>query len=233
MVILICCLVSHFSGIDKKIEISNFHEETNSEYTSLFCDIPYSILLPPVIYNLLLSIACAYHAFATRKLPDNFNESRFIGLTVYTTVIMWLAFIPAYIVLSSKLYKGVPLSVALLINAVITTGCLFVPRLYALRWIEGGKMNLRSLSISMNSLSDKRRASVPDVTTFDRLRTMSNESQKTRSTCDRQSSDSGVNSNSAAVTSYISNSDISSSVLRETSSSSSPESDYDTKISSS
>lgn len=82
----------------------------------------------------------------------------------------------------------------------------------------------------MNSLSDKRRASVPDVTTFDRLRTMSNESQKTRSTTDHRSSDSGINSSSVAVTSYMSNSDISSSVLRETSSSSSPESEYDAKM---
>ena len=137
-----------------------------------------SLLFPPVAYNLLLGVACAYHAFKTRRLPDNFKESRFIGLTVYTTVIMWIAFIPAYLSISNKYYKGVPLSVAMLINAIITISCLFVPRLYALRWVEGGRMNLRSLSISLQSISDKsRRASVPDFSS-DRYRNMSIDSTK-------------------------------------------------------
>lgn len=85
-------------------------------------------------------------------------------MTVYTTVVVWIAFIPAYVSINSRYYKGVPLSVALLINALITTSCLFVPRLYALRWVEGGRLNLRTLSISLHSLSDKgRRASHPDI----------------------------------------------------------------------
>lgn len=230
---MICCFISAFSGLEETIKVNNYHEDDQTEYSSLVCDIPYSLLLPPVIYNLLLGVACAYHAFTTRKLPDNFNESRFIGLTVYTTVIMWIAFIPAYIVINAKLYKGVPLSAALLINAVITTGCLFVPRLYALRWIEGGKMNLRSLSISVNSLSDKRRSSVTDVGSFDRIRAMSNGSQKTKSTLDGRSSDSGIHSSSTTKTAYMTSADdISRSIaLQEMSSSSSPGSEYDPAMS--
>ena len=31
-----------------------------------------------------------------RKIPENFNESKFIGFTMYTTCIIWLAFVPLY-----------------------------------------------------------------------------------------------------------------------------------------
>ena len=31
-----------------------------------------------------------------KKVPENFNEAKFIGFTMYTTCIIWLAFVPLY-----------------------------------------------------------------------------------------------------------------------------------------
>ena len=52
--------------------------------------------LVSLIYNMLLIIICTLYAVKTRKIPENFNESKFIGFAMYTTCIIWLAFIPIY-----------------------------------------------------------------------------------------------------------------------------------------
>ena len=48
------------------------------------------------VYNMILVTICTYYAIRTRKVPENFNEAKFIGFTMYTTCIIWLAFIPIY-----------------------------------------------------------------------------------------------------------------------------------------
>ena len=45
---------------------------------------------------MILVTICTYYAIRTRKVPENFNEAKFIGFTMYTTCIIWLAFIPIY-----------------------------------------------------------------------------------------------------------------------------------------
>ncbi|GFR94282.1 metabotropic glutamate receptor [Elysia marginata] len=52
--------------------------------------------LVSLIYNMLLIIVCTVYAVKTRKIPENFNESKFIGFSMYTTCIIWLAFVPIY-----------------------------------------------------------------------------------------------------------------------------------------
>ncbi len=42
-----------------------------------------------LIYNVLLVIICTVYAVRTRKVPENFNETKFIGFTCYTTCILW------------------------------------------------------------------------------------------------------------------------------------------------
>lgn len=52
--------------------------------------------LVSLVYNILLIIICTVYAVKTRKIPENFNESKFIGFAMYTTCIIWLAFVPIY-----------------------------------------------------------------------------------------------------------------------------------------
>ena len=41
-------------------------------------------------------MVCTVYAVLTRKIPEAFNESKHIGFTMYTTCIIWLAFVPIY-----------------------------------------------------------------------------------------------------------------------------------------
>ena len=52
--------------------------------------------MAPLLLNLLLSvvfmICCTWYAFKTRNFPKNYNESKYIGITMYITCICWAVF---------------------------------------------------------------------------------------------------------------------------------------------
>lgn len=60
------------------------------------CKIKDISFLISLTYNMVLIIVCTVYAVKTRKIPENFNESKFIGFAMYTTCIIWLAFVPIY-----------------------------------------------------------------------------------------------------------------------------------------
>lgn len=62
----------------------------------LKCNIQDMSFLFSQLYNMILITICTVYAVKTRKIPENFNESKFIGFTMYTTCIIWLAFIPIF-----------------------------------------------------------------------------------------------------------------------------------------
>ena len=60
------------------------------------CGISNISLMLSLSYNMVLIILCTIYAFKTRKIPENFNEAKYIGFTMYSTCIVWLAFVPIY-----------------------------------------------------------------------------------------------------------------------------------------
>ena len=86
-------------------------------------------------YNFLLLVVTSYFAFRTRNVPQNFNEAKFISLTMLTLCILWLAFIPTYIAAATVLgviYQTGALVLTIILNAFVTLFFLFVPKLYFL-----------------------------------------------------------------------------------------------------
>ena len=49
-----------------------------------------------LMYNMVLIVMCTVYAFKTRKIPENYNEAKYIAFTMYSTCIVWLAFIPIF-----------------------------------------------------------------------------------------------------------------------------------------
>ena len=91
-------------------------------------------LLITLAYNFLLLLVTVYFAFRTRKVLQNFNEAKFINLTVYSLCILWLAFIPTYYATASlgTIYQTGSLVIAIILNATVTLCTLFVPKIYFL-----------------------------------------------------------------------------------------------------
>lgn len=114
--------------------------------------------LVSLVYNMLLIIICTYFAIKTRKIPENFNESKFIGFAMYTTCIIWLAFITIYFgTLNSFQMQITTLSVSISLSSSVILVCLFTPKMYII--VFHPAKNVRKLT--MNSASTKK----PQLTT--------------------------------------------------------------------
>ncbi|KAK2145673.1 hypothetical protein LSH36_664g00030 [Paralvinella palmiformis] len=114
-------------------------EKVLEPYVELACSCPIHGFVIALSFNVLLVMVCSYYAFKTRMLPDNFNESRYISLCVYTTMLIWLAFLPSFFTATLAFYELILLSSALLLNASVILICLYTPRIYA---IYTGKTNI-------------------------------------------------------------------------------------------
>ncbi|XP_022097706.1 metabotropic glutamate receptor-like [Acanthaster planci] len=101
-------------------------------YIEVFCQFGNGFLAS-LVSNLLLVLACCYYAFKARKVPSNYNESKFIAISVYSTLVFGMAAVPVYITAATVLQKVATLCVAILLNAFLTLFCVYLPKLYAIQ----------------------------------------------------------------------------------------------------
>ena len=76
----------------------------NRMYVNLHCKADTSPIL--LLLNLALSvifmISCTVLAFKTRHFPKNYNEAKYIGVTLYLSCVAWAVFFPGYFLTNPK-----------------------------------------------------------------------------------------------------------------------------------
>ncbi|KAM9704485.1 metabotropic glutamate receptor 1 isoform 2-T3 [Menidia menidia] len=105
----------------------------------LICNTSNVGMVAPLGYNGLLIMSCTYYAFKTRNVPANFNEAKYIAFTMYTTCIIWLAFVPIYF---GSNYKIITTSFSVSLSVTVALSCMFTPKMYII--IAKPERNVRS-----------------------------------------------------------------------------------------
>ncbi|XP_042326746.1 metabotropic glutamate receptor 8 isoform X1 [Sceloporus undulatus] len=125
-------------GIDPPHIIVDYGEQRTLDPENargvLKCDISDLSLICSLGYSILLMVTCTVYAIKTRGVPETFNEAKPIGFTMYTTCIIWLAFIPIFFGTAQsaeKMYiQTTTLTVSMSLSASVSLGMLYMPKVY-------------------------------------------------------------------------------------------------------
>lgn len=97
-------------GVDPSQAIVDYEDQRTANPKMsrgvLKCDISDLSLICLLGYSMLLMVTCTVYAIKTRGVPETFNEAKPIGFTMYTTCIVWLAFIPIFFGTSQSAEKA-------------------------------------------------------------------------------------------------------------------------------
>ncbi|XP_043980534.1 metabotropic glutamate receptor 3 [Gambusia affinis] len=132
----------------------------------LKCNVRDSSMLLSLGYDVLLVILCTVYAFKTRKCPENFNEAKFIGFTMYTTCIIWLAFLPIFYVTSSDYrVQTTTMCISVSLSGFVVLGCMFAPKVHIIMFqpqknVTSHRLNLNRFSVSGAATTCASHASV-------------------------------------------------------------------------
>lgn len=126
--------------------------ETELQYPSerqnlLVCKESSLTILSPLAFIFLLIIICTGYAFKTRNVPENFNETKFVGFAIYTTCVIWIAFFPIYYGSEMQIITK---CLCISLSSIMTLVFMFFPKIYII--LLHPEKNIRAMFTTSKSI---------------------------------------------------------------------------------
>ena len=83
------------------------------------------------VYTFLFAVVCTFYAFKARSLPENFNEARYIGFSLYILLLSSVGYLPIDIGLKGSYATYLACAMTLLSSYGILI-CMFGPKIYVI-----------------------------------------------------------------------------------------------------
>ena len=112
--------------IQRPITISK--EMENEKYT-IHCQNEEACQLVQLTYILLLALLCTFEAFHARKLPESFNEGKFICFSMFAFVLMWVGYVPVCLDITGSTKQFMTCVFIILINFLTVTP-IYLPKIH-------------------------------------------------------------------------------------------------------
>ncbi|XP_002731604.1 extracellular calcium-sensing receptor-like [Saccoglossus kowalevskii] len=102
------------------------------EVIYLECDSDFSApILVMFAYTWVIAAVCLGFAFRTRKLPENFNESKFITFAMVIYFMAWLTYFPSYFGTNGR-FKALCQVILLLASSYAMLLCILIPKCFVI-----------------------------------------------------------------------------------------------------
>ena len=90
-------------------------------------------------YIMILAPLCTYYVFKGRNIPENFNETKYVGFSMYILLLSSIAYYPVAFVMIENLYVALVFCLMTLATSFGLSGCMFAHRVYILLSYVPGK----------------------------------------------------------------------------------------------
>ena len=128
-------------SIEKYLE---YNETVHNSYPKFIitCKPPHiAVVVLQMTYLSVLLIACNGLAVMTIRLPENFNESKYVAFATFSLVLSWFFFVLLFVISSNTPYQGAALSTTIQISAIAVLVCLFGPRVFIMIALPSKNVN--------------------------------------------------------------------------------------------
>lgn len=127
-IIVVQCLVTMIWVLSKPPMTVEYYGY--EDYVILECSTDDFSVAINLCFNVILMFIATVYAFQTRNFPRNFNEAKYIGITMYISCSVWVVFLPCYLNAADSVWKSYFLCSSLFLIGTVTLLGLLAPKIF-------------------------------------------------------------------------------------------------------